>query len=68
MRATADRLMAVFPHWLVIWGPYSREFWAFPCFDVSAGTVLHAADANDLAGMMHRSQRSHDSADRFRWG
>jgi hypothetical protein len=57
-KAVAGRLMGVFPAWFVSWGPYSREFWAFPCFDVPPGTYLHARGANDLAGMMHRLQRS----------
>lgn len=57
-QAVATWLMKVFPAWLVLWGSYSREFWAFPCFDVPPGTLLHAGNANDLAGMMHRLQRS----------
>lgn len=41
-----------------MWGAYSREFWAYPCFAVPPGTILHAADASDLAGMMDRLQRA----------
>jgi hypothetical protein len=52
------RTMEVFPFWLVMWGAYSREFWAYPCFAAPPGTILHAADASDLAGMMHRLQRA----------
>lgn len=58
MRAVAERIMEIFPHWLVMWGHYSREFWAYPCFRAPAGTVLHATDPNTLAGMMHRLQRA----------
>ncbi len=57
-RATAARIMEVFPRWQVLWGTYTREFWAFPCFGVQPGTVLHAVDANQLAGIIHRLQRS----------
>jgi hypothetical protein len=47
---TAMRIMEVFPSWLVMWGAYSREFWAYPCFAAPPETILHAADASDLAG------------------
>jgi len=53
----AERIMEVFPHWLVMWGAYSRQFWAYPLFDVPAGTIVRAADASTLAGMMRRLQR-----------
>jgi len=48
------RLGQVFPCWLVMWGAYSREFWAYPVF---GGPVEHSPNPNDLAGMMHRAQR-----------
>ena len=54
----AARLTSVFPAWLVLRGSYSREFWAFPCFSAPAGTIFHSPNANCLAGMMHRLQRS----------
>lgn len=53
----AARMMLVFPYWLVVWGASSGEFWAFPCFDAPAGTILHDADPHALAGRMHRLQR-----------
>jgi len=57
-RATAARIMPVFPRWFVMWGVYSREFWAFPCFGAPPGTVLHALEADHLAGMIHLEQRA----------
>ena len=57
-RVMAGRLMDVFPAWLVLWGAYTREFWAFPYFDAPAGTVLSDADSGVLAGRMHRIQRA----------
>ena len=57
MRKIAGRVMEIFPHWLVMWGDYTREFWAYPRFDVPAGTIAHAADAITLAGMLRRIQR-----------
>jgi len=54
----AGRIMAVFPGWLVMWGAHSRQFWAYPCFDAPPGTILHAPDPSELAGMMRRLQRA----------
>lgn len=56
-RRTADRTMRVFPQWLVMWDSYTRQLWAFPCFGAPPGTILHATDVNQLAGMIHRTQR-----------
>lgn len=40
------------PRWVVLWGPYSREFWAYPCLPVPRGTIVHAGDPDMLvAGM-----------------
>ncbi len=50
-RRTAARIMEVFPLWLVMWGVYTRQYWAYPCFDAEQGTILHARDPNDLAGV-----------------
>ena len=58
LQRMAARLTSVFLAWLVLWGSYSREFWAFPCFSAPAGTIFHSPNANCLAGMMHRLQRS----------
>jgi hypothetical protein len=57
-REEASRAGHVFPSWLVMWGSYSRQFWAFPCFKAAPGTVVQAADISTLAGMMHRVQRT----------
>ena len=57
-RENAVRVESVFPGWLVMWGLYSRKFWAYPRFDAPPGTIAQAADANTLAGIMHRIERS----------
>lgn len=57
-REQATRIERAFPHWLVMWGAYSRQFWAFPRFRVPRGTIAHAASAGDLAGMMRAIQQS----------
>jgi hypothetical protein len=32
------------PHWMVVWGLYSRQYWAFPLLDVPPGIIVHAPD------------------------
>ena len=34
-RATAAKITRKHPHWLVLWGPHSREFWAYPCLNAT---------------------------------
>jgi len=48
----AVRIGRDFPRWLILWGAYSREYWAYPCFRVPPGTVLHSPDPGELAGQM----------------
>jgi hypothetical protein len=55
-RRQAARIGEVFPDWLVIWGAYSREFWAYPRFGVPRGTIAHSADQSDLAAQMRSVQ------------
>ena len=57
-REQAARVEEVFPGWLVMWGPYTRQFWAFPRFAAPAGTIAQAADATALAGIIRRMQRA----------
>lgn len=51
-RRQAERIGEVFPFWLIMWGAYSRQFWAYPRFGAPHGTIAHAADPNDLAASM----------------
>lgn len=55
-RERAVRLGEVFPHWLIIWGTWSRRYWAYPRFRASRGTILNAADPGDLATQMRQVQ------------
>jgi len=52
------RIESVFSAWLILWGPYSRRFWAFPAFRVPPGTIVSARDPNELAGQMKAVQRA----------
>lgn len=57
-REVAARIERVFPRWLVMYGAYSHQFWAYPRFRVPRGTIAHAASPDDLVGMMRAIQRS----------
>ncbi len=41
---TARKIEKVHPQWMVVWGLYSREYWAFPLLPVPRGTIVHAPD------------------------
>ena len=41
---TARQIENGHPHWMVVWGLYSRQYWAFPLLPVPPGTIVHAAD------------------------
>ena len=41
---TARQIEKGHPYWMVVWGLYSRQYWAFPLLPVPRGTIVHAAD------------------------
>jgi len=47
-RGIAAEIGREHPRWLVLWGLYSREFWAYPCLPVERGTIVHAPDPEML--------------------
>lgn len=49
---TAAAIGREHPHWLVMWGVWSREYWAFPMLAVPQGTLVHAPDPGMLAAAM----------------
>ena len=55
-RRTAARLQQSHPHWLVMYGPWSRQYWAYACFDVPQGMILAATDPRELASLMHQAE------------
>ena len=63
-RETATRIERQYPAWLVMWSLYYREFYAFPCFSVPKGTVLHYADPGKLVAEMFSVQRAAAQASR----
>jgi hypothetical protein len=46
------------PGWLVMWSPYFRVYFAYPCFTVPQGTVLRDADPRELVAEMRTVQKA----------
>jgi hypothetical protein len=55
-REIAAQIERDFPQWLVMWGAYSREFWAFARFELPQGVIVHAADPDQLVMYMRDSE------------
>lgn len=49
---TAARMQHHNPHWVIMWGTYSRRYWAFPRFNALPGTVVTAVDAAGLTARL----------------
>jgi hypothetical protein len=52
LRNAAGLIQRQHPHWLVMYGPYSRKIWAYPRFDVPPGTLLAGDDPSGLDAQM----------------
>lgn len=57
-REMAARIQQENPGWVVMWSPYYRELFAFPCFSVPKGTVLHYPDPGQLVAEMFSVQKA----------
>jgi len=55
-RCTAAQIAQDSPQWVVIWGTATREFWAFPVFQVPAGTIAHHGDPTVVTRQMRQIQ------------
>ena len=53
---TAARIDRDHPRWLILWGAHTRPFWAFPRFQVPAGTVIAAPDTAGLITCMQHAE------------
>jgi hypothetical protein len=49
---TAGQIARRHRYWLVMYGPHSRMFWAYPVFNVPAGTYFGAEDPAELEARM----------------
>jgi hypothetical protein len=56
-RRIAAQLQRENPCWFIMWGCYSRQFWAFPLFSVPSRTIVTARDAEKLLAMMYAAER-----------
>jgi hypothetical protein len=56
-RAFAEQINQARPHWLVLWGAYSRRFWAFPLFEMRPRMVVHASYPDALLARMDAAER-----------
>jgi hypothetical protein len=52
-RRTADRIEQQNPAWVVMYGPWTRHFWAYPRFSAPPGTIIGARTATELLPLMH---------------
>ena len=55
-RRAAAQIARHNPQWVVIWGTASREFWAFPVFQVPAGIIAHHGEPDALTRQMRQIQ------------
>jgi hypothetical protein len=53
LRHAAGQIQRRHPHWLVMYGPYSRRIWAYPRFDTPPGTLLAEDDPSGLDAQMN---------------
>ena len=51
----ADRIQDENPHWLVVWGEFSKYYTAFPLFN--GGTYVTAPDPDTLVARMGVTER-----------
>ena len=55
-RRAAVQLESRHPGWLVMWGTYTRVYWAFPRFNAPAGSILATPDAAELTTRMRQAE------------
>jgi hypothetical protein len=55
-RLTAARIQHANPHWLLMWGPHSRRYFAFPLFWAPPGTMVTATDPTWLLTRMRQAE------------
>jgi hypothetical protein len=55
--AIAEEIQQLRPGWLVIFGCYSRLWWAYPLFPVRRRFILHADDPETLIARMDAAEQ-----------
>lgn len=56
-RAIAEQIDEDWPEWLVLWGCYSKRFWAFPLFDMRRRMVVFANYPDAVVARMDEAER-----------
>jgi hypothetical protein len=56
-RAIAAQIHQARPNWLVLWGLYSRRFWAFALFEMQPQMLVHASYPDALIACMDDAER-----------
>jgi hypothetical protein len=56
-RADAERINRSREQWLVLWGCYSRRYWAFPLFEMKPRMIVHAAYPDALTPRMDEAEQ-----------
>lgn len=51
-RAAAASLERACPHWVILYGPWSRLYYAFPRFRMPPGTIAAATTTGELVSLM----------------
>ena len=55
-RADAARFQDHCPHWLILYGPWTRLFFAFPRFPAPPGTIVSAPSIAELLEWMRTTE------------
>ena len=55
-RAAAARLQHACPHWVILYGAWTRLFFAFPRFGVPPGTIVSAPSPGELVEWMRTTE------------
>jgi hypothetical protein len=58
-RATAERINRTRPQWLVVWGSYSRLYWAYPLFEMRPRMLVHAGYPDALVARMDEAEQKY---------
>ncbi|HEY3953684.1 MAG TPA: hypothetical protein VGM53_09930 [Streptosporangiaceae bacterium] len=56
-RAIAEQINQSRPQWLVVWGLYSRRFWAYPLFEMRPRRLVSAGYPDALIARMDEAER-----------
>jgi hypothetical protein len=57
-RQIIERLRQRYPGWMIMYGTYSRMFWAYPLFTTLPGNYVGASDPGELDRRMREAEAS----------